>query len=80
MNVGCLKCRDEVSTGGWVTGVGSPGWGHSPVALAATGLLNLLGILSGVTMLGEVAREVLLGSGSALGAWSAWYRQLERGQ
>lgn len=37
-----------------------------PVGLATTALLDFLGILASVTVLGEEAREVFLRSGSAV--------------
>lgn len=38
-----------------------------PIALSSTTLLDLLGVLANMTMLREVARQMLLGSSSAIG-------------
>lgn len=49
-----LRFREEVGS-----------WDDIPVGLATTRLLDLLGILTNMTVLGEVARQVLLRSSSA---------------
>ena len=43
------------------------GVGYVPVALAATVLLDLLGVGIGIAMLGEEARKILCGRGGTVG-------------